>query len=92
MHAREEHVRGEKNYSTYQCFCCFHHCIVSKILILVAHCAQFKALSVILGICAHFFLFPIVLFFTKALEVSCLEFTEKQRTTVTLLGTQSRSS
>lgn len=82
-----------KSYSTYQCLCCFHHCIVPKILIIVAHCVQSKAVTIILGICAHFFLFPIVLFFTKALEVSCLPFTEKQRTTVTLLWkTQSRSS
>lgn len=61
-----------------QCFCCFHYCILPKILIIVADFAQFKALTVVLEICAHFFLFPIVLFFTKALEVSCLRFTERE--------------
>lgn len=66
---------GRKGCSTYQCFCCFHYCILPKIF--VADLAQL--LIIVLEVCVHFFfLLPILLFFTKALKASCLQFTEKR--------------
>lgn len=74
MHAREELLRGEKAVPLTSVSVVFITVFFPKFLLLTL-----QLLIIVLDICAHFFfLLPTVLFITKALKASCLQFTEKR--------------
>lgn len=74
----EKNFRKENLYSAYQCFCCLCYCTLPQT---ASDFAQLKALTVVLEICVNFFLLS---YCSKALQVSCLWFTGKERTIVVL--------